>query len=186
VAGIDEAGRGPLAGPVVAAAVVLPERISFRGANDSKRLSPRVRERLFDVILTRADDVAWCAIGPELIDRLNILRATHLAMRLAFQRLRRRPDAALIDGNPLSSFPSPHEAIVGGDASELSIACASIVAKVVRDRMMGIYDALYEGYGFADHMGYATASHLAAIRQLGPSPIHRYSFTPVGQTTFPI
>jgi len=147
-------------------------------------MPPAERERLFPRILSRADDVAWCAIGPALIDRINILRASHLAMRIAVERLRRPPDMVLIDGNPLPAFVTPHEAIVAGDARELSIACASVVAKVIRDRMMGIYDAMYEGYGFAEHKGYATPFHLDALRSLGPSPIHRYSFAPVGQTTF--
>lgn len=148
--------------------------------DDSKVLSPDAREALFDRIRA-AGDVAWAAVGPPLLDRINILQATFLAMELAVERLREPPDFALIDGNRLPRFVCEHEAIPGGDASEVAIACASVVAKVVRDRMMAIYDAVYEGYGFARHKGYATRDHVAAILRLGPCPIHRLSFEPVRQ-----
>ena len=187
MAGVDEAGRGPLAGPVVAAAVVLAPGVRVPGAADSKLLDPGTRELVYERILTRADGVGWAAVGSELVDRINILRATHLAMRLAVERLGPLPDVALIDGNPLPAFICPCEAIVGGDARELTIACASIVAKVVRDRMMDLYDAIYEGYGFASHKGYATPEHLRALAVLGPCPIHRLSFAPVRQPSlFPV
>jgi ribonuclease HII len=183
VAGVDEVGRGPLAGPVVAAAVILPERVRLPGATDSKLLTPLARERLHALILARAADVAWAAVGPTVIDRINVLQASYLAMRLALERLRTPPDVVLVDGNPVPGL-DPSESIVGGDRKELCIACASIVAKVVRDRMMDIYDAVYEGYGFATNRGYATADHLRAVRVSGPCPIHRWSYQPVAQTSF--
>jgi ribonuclease HII len=166
---------------VVAAAVVLGPGVRMPGAADSKLLDREAREALHARILARADAVAWAAVSSDLIDRLNILRATHLAMRLAVERLGTLPDVALIDGNPLPEFICPCEAIVGGDARELAMACASIVAKVERDRMMELYDAVYEGYGFASHKGYATPEHLRALDALGPCPIHRLSFAPVRQ-----
>ncbi len=181
VAGIDEAGRGPLAGPVVAAAVVLPEDVTLRGVRDSKLLPDDRLETLFARVVDRAEAVSWCAAGPSLIDRVNILRASHVAMRVAVDDLPVRPDVALIDGHLTPDVGCQAECVVKGDMTELVIACASIVAKVVRDRMMALYDAVYAGYGFARHHGYPTPEHLAAIDRLGACPIHRYSFAPVAQ-----
>lgn len=183
MAGVDEVGRGPLAGPVVAAAVVLPERVRLPGATDSKLLTHRARERHYVEILRQALDVGWCAVGSPIIDRINVLQASYLAMQVAVERLEVRPDVVLVDGNPAPGL-GRSESIVGGDRKELAIACASIVAKVVRDRMMDVYDAIYEGYGFSHNRGYATADHLRAVRRRGPCPIHRMSYQPVAQTSF--
>jgi ribonuclease HII len=163
IVGIDEAGRGPLAGPVVAAAVILPKGCRVRGARDSKQLDSRTRERLFGTIHERASAVGWAAVGPRVVDQLNILRASELAMRLAAERLPTPPDIALIDGNPVADFPHVQEAIVRGDSRELVISCASIVAKVMRDRIMALYDSVYPDYGFARHKGYPTPEHMVAI-----------------------
>ncbi len=184
VAGVDEAGRGPWAGPVVAAAVVLPPHRSdlmdlLMGVDDSKRLSPRAREDLF----TRVREVAL-AIGvgqaeSEEIDTLGIARATRLAMQRAIYALPRQPDYILVDYEHIPDIAVPQEAFVRGDARVLSIAAASIIAKVTRDRIMVEMDARYPGYGFAQHKGYGTAAHRDALRRLGPSPIHRKSWKPV-------
>lgn len=182
IAGIDEAGRGPLAGSVFASAVVLPHGFIPQGINDSKKLTPRVRERLYQQ-LTSEPEVAWSVAkqnAPE-IDRLNILRATHAAMRTAWELLDPRPDHVLIDGLPVPGFPCPQTALVGGDAISLSIAAASIIAKVERDREMEEMDRLYPEYGFAKHKGYPTPEHFAKLRLHGPCPIHRRSFAPVAQ-----
>ncbi len=186
IVGIDEAGRGPLAGPVVAAAVVLPKGVRVPGARDSKQLAVSERERLYALIRARASGIGWAAVGPRLVDRLNILRATELAMRHAVERLPFVPDHALVDGNPVDGLPCSHEAIARGDASELVIACASIVAKVLRDRFMALYDGLYPDYGFARHKGYPTAAHVAAIARHGPCPLHRLSFAPLRQVMLPL
>lgn len=184
VAGIDEAGRGPLAGPVVAAAVLFlsPQRIP--GLNDSKKLTPHQRERLYEV-LTHGAPVRWsvAVVGPEDIDRLNILRATHLAMAKAVANLG-GVDHALVDGLRATGLPVPQTPLVGGDGLSFSIAAASVIAKVTRDRLMEEADATYPEYGFRKHKGYATAAHLANLRTHGPSPIHRQSFAPVAQTSF--
>ena len=182
IAGIDEAGRGPLAGSVFASAVVLPAGFIPQGINDSKRLSPRVRERLHQQ-LTSEPDVLWAVAKKTAseIDLLNILRATHAAMRAAWELLEPRPDHVLIDGLPVPQFPCPQTALVGGDAISLSIAAASIIAKVERDREMEEMDRLYPEYGFAKHKGYPTAEHFAKLRLHGPCPIHRRSFAPVAQ-----
>lgn len=178
VAGLDEAGRGPLAGPVVAAAVILnPDNIPD-GLNDSKLLSQTRREQILNAIYET------CHIGigiaqSEEIDRLNILWASMTAMQRAFVALPVIPDAALIDGNRCPDLPVPAHAVVKGDRKCLSIAAASIVAKVTRDRLMKDADARYPGYGLAGHKGYPTAAHRAALITLGPSPIHRYSYKPV-------
>ncbi len=187
IAGIDEAGRGPLAGPVVAAAVILPEDFTHRHLHDSKKLSPTRRESIYRD-LTGNEAVVWACATVESgeIDRLNILRATHEAMRRAVLALSRRPDHALIDGLPVRSFPLPHTAIVEGDGQSLSIAAASVIAKVTRDRIMEEMDRRYPDYGFARHKGYATSAHLATLARHGPCPIHRYTFRPVGQPLFPI
>ena len=182
IAGIDEAGRGPLAGSVYASAVVLPRGFNPQGINDSKKLTPRVRER-FHQQLTSEPDVLWAVAKKNAaeIDRLNILRATHAAMRVAWELLEPRPDHVLIDGLPVPQFPCPQTALVGGDAISLSIAAASIIAKVERDREMEEMDRLYPEYGFAKHKGYPTAEHFAKLRLHGPCPIHRRSFAPVAQ-----
>ena len=182
IAGIDEAGRGPLAGSVFASAVVLPAGFIPQGINDSKRLSPRVRERLHQQ-LTSEPDVQWAVAKKNAseIDLLNILRATHAAMRTAWELLEPRPDHVLIDGLPVPQFPCPQTAVVGGDAISLSIAAASIIANVERDREMEEMDRLYPEYGFAKHKGYPTAEHFAKLRLHGPCPIHRRSFAPVAQ-----
>ncbi len=177
VAGIDEAGRGPLAGPVVAAAVVFPEEVWIQGVDDSKALTPGRRERLYDAIAGCAEDVGVGIVSHVEIDALDILRATVRAMREAVGRLRTPPGHLLIDGPRFSHPEIPSTSIVGGDARCFTIAAASIVAKVTRDRMMVEYDRLYPGYGFARHKGYGTPAHLEAIRTLGPCPIHRASFT---------
>ena len=182
IAGIDEAGRGPLAGSVFASAVVLPAGFIPQGINDSKRLSPRVRERLHQQ-LTSEPDVLWAVAKKTAseIDLLNILRATHAAMRAAWELIEPRPDHVLIDGLPVPQFPCPQTALVGGDAISLSIAAASIIAKVERDLEMEEMDRLYPEYGFAKHKGYPTAEHFAKLRLHGPCPIHRRSFAPVAQ-----
>lgn len=180
VAGIDEAGRGPLAGPVVAAAVILPEDFDARGLDDSKKLTARRRETLCERILGGAEAV-WAEVSAEEIDRLNILRATHLAMARAVAALPRAPGHALVDGLPVNDLPVPHTAVVGGDGLSLSIAAASIVAKVARDRLMHDLDAIYPKYGFCRHKGYGVPEHLEALRKHGPCPAHRRSFAPVAQ-----
>jgi ribonuclease HII len=182
VAGIDEAGRGPLAGPVVAAAVILPHDFRHAHLDDSKKLSARKRTAIFDE-LTADPAVCWTcvAVNADEIDRLNILRATHSAMQQAVLALPVRPDHVLIDGRPVRGFPLPHTALVRGDGTSLSIAAASVIAKVTRDRLMDEFDVLYPGYGFARHKGYATGYHLAILARDGPCPIHRYSFQPVAQ-----
>jgi ribonuclease HII len=186
VAGIDEAGRGPLAGPVVAAAVVLPAGFTHALLNDSKVLLPAVRAAIY-AELTTNPAVAWAfaIVDSVEIDRLNILRATHEAMRRAFAALPCRPEHVLIDGRPVHPFPVEHTALVDGDAISLSIAAASVIAKVTRDRLMVELDAQYPVYGFAQHKGYATREHLAILARDGPCPIHRFSFSPMAQPVFP-
>lgn len=179
VAGVDEVGRGPLAGPVVAAAVILDPERPIDGLADSKKLSEKRREQLAGVIQERA--LCW-ALGRaevEEIDRLNILHASLLAMRRAVEALTIAAEHALIDGNRCPELPCSAEAVVGGDASEPSISAASILAKVARDREMVELDARYPGYGLARHKGYPTRVHLEALSVLGVSPIHRVSFAPV-------
>jgi ribonuclease HII len=181
VAGIDEAGRGPLAGPVVAAAVILDPQDPIDGLNDSKRLSPARREHLFGQIQSRARAVGVGIVAPAEIDRINILQATLKAMTEAVAALPRAspglaPDHLLIDALTLPEVSLPQDGIVGGDGRCVSIAAASIVAKVTRDRLMASLDARYPGYGFAVHKGYPTAAHREALRRLGPCPIHRRSF----------
>lgn len=180
IAGIDEAGRGPLAGPVVAAAVILPSPAKLPPVTDSKKLQPAAREQL--AIALRAMPGICIGIGvvpAAEIDRLNILKATHEAMRLAVLQLDPPPDLALIDGLPVPAFPIRSRAIVGGDARSASIAAASILAKVHRDRLMVNLDRQYPGFGFARHKGYGTPQHLEALQRLGPCPEHRRSFAPV-------
>jgi ribonuclease HII len=179
VAGVDEAGRGPLAGPVVAAAVILDPDRPIRGLADSKVLTPAKRDKLYDQIRAKA---LCCAVGEasvEEIDEINILQATMLAMRRAVEGLRLTPARVLVDGNRLPVLRVPSEAIVKGDALVKSISAASILAKVHRDRLCLQLDALHPGYGFAGHKGYATAEHLAALRAQGACIAHRRSFAPV-------
>lgn len=185
VAGIDEAGRGPLAGPVMAAAVVLPDGFEHTVLNDSKQLSEKRREAIYEELC--GDDsvhLAFAQIDPAEIDRINILQATYKAMRLAFEALPVSGHFALIDGKPVRGFPVEHEAIVKGDSISMSIAAASIVAKVERDRLMVSYASEYPEYGFERHKGYGTAQHLDALQKWGPCPIHRRSFAPVSQREF--
>lgn len=179
VAGVDEAGRGPLAGPVVAAAVVLDDLRPIRGLNDSKKLSAAQRERLFDAVMAQALCTSVAVASAEEIDQLNILQATLLAMRRAVQGLRLRPHLVLVDGNRLPVLDIRAEAIVKGDAKVAAISAASILAKVTRDRWCQELDARFPQYGFATHKGYGTAAHLEALRAHGPCPEHRRSFTPV-------
>ncbi|GMV07025.1 MAG: ribonuclease HII [Gemmatimonadota bacterium] len=177
VAGVDEAGRGPLAGPVVAAAVILPPGASVDGADDSKQLSAQVREELYARILGSARAVGVGAASVREIDRLNILRATTRAMRRALARLPQAPDQVVVDGLPVQHLGWVHEAVVDGDALIHSIGCASIVAKVVRDRLMHRLAVRYAGYGWETNMGYGTAQHREAIEVLGLTPHHRLTFT---------
>jgi ribonuclease HII len=180
VAGIDEAGRGPLAGPVAAAAVILGPCNVPLGLNDSKRLSPTVREELYDVIMLRALAVAVAFASAEEIDRINIRQAVFCAMRRALAALTLVPCHVLIDGSDVPpNLPVAAESIVKGDATVASIAAASIIAKVTRDRLMRRYGDLYPAYGFGAHFGYATKAHLAAIAAHGPCPLHRLSFGPL-------
>lgn len=187
IAGIDEAGRGPLAGPVAAAAVILPDRFHLHGLDDSKKLSATKREALFAAI-TRSPDIEWsvATASVEEIDAINILRATHLAMRRAAEGLASPPDHCLIDGLPVRDFPFPYRAVVKGDSLSLSIAAASILAKVTRDRIMREIDSAFPHYGFAQHQGYGTAQHMEALRVHGPCRHHRRSFQPVAQLTLPL
>ena len=178
-AGVDEAGRGPLAGPVVAAAVILDEHQPIVGLNDSKKLSPVARDRLFHEIMGKAlcCSTGWASV--EEIDSMNILQATLVAMQRAVDGLRLKPVHVWVDGNQLPQLSMTAEAVVGGDASIPSISAASILAKVTRDRYMIEMDSLYPQYGFAGHKGYGTAIHLKALRECGATPLHRRSFKPV-------
>ena len=185
IAGVDEVGRGPLAGPVLAGAVVLPPAPDLPGLDDSKRMTPARREALFERIRGQAVAVGVGVVDSAEIDRLNILQATLKAMREAIAALAVTPDRVLIDGTQRPGSGLPELAFVDGDARSLSIAAASVIAKVTRDRMMADYDRLYPGYGFAEHKGYGSARHLRALRDLGPCPIHRRSFAPVGEGTPP-
>ncbi len=187
IVGIDEAGRGPLAGPVVAGAAILPAKFRHKVLRDSKLLSAAQRERLYDE-LTKRDDVVWsvAVVTTEDVDRLNILQASYLAMRLAVDALQIKPDHALIDGRPVPHFPLGHTALVDGDKRSFSIAAASVLAKVTRDRLMVDFDRVFPLYGFAQHKGYSTALHLERLRLHGPCPIHRRSFFPVQQMELPL
>jgi len=179
LAGVDEAGRGPLAGPLVVAAVILPVDFCPAGLNDSKQVSRERRATL--AVEIRAAAVAWAVevVPVDLIDTLNILRATHFGMRAVLQSLLPSPDMALIDGLPLPDCPCPSRNLVKGDARSASIAAASILAKVTRDHLLCELDTTYPGYGFAQHFGYPTPAHLDALRRHGPCPAHRRSFAPV-------
>jgi len=181
VAGVDEVGMGPLAGPVVAVAVVLPEQVDLPGLNDSKRLSRAARERLAVSIREQAVACAAGKVQPAEIDEMNIFRAGLEAMRRAIVGLGLTLDHVLVDARTVPGISVPQTAIIGGDASDGSIAAASIVAKVHRDAIMKHLDGRHPGYGFGQHMGYGTAHHLAALGRLGPSPVHRRSFAPVAR-----
>lgn len=181
VAGVDEAGRGPLAGPVVAAAVVLDDRCPIAGLADSKKLSAQRRDRLFDAIRAQALCFSVAEASVEEIDRLNILQATLLAMQRAVAGLRLRPALVLVDGNRLPVLDIRAEAVVQGDAKVAAISAASILAKVTRDRGLDQLHQDYPGYGFQRHKGYGTVEHLAALNRLGPCPAHRRSFSPVAE-----
>lgn len=176
VCGIDEAGRGPLAGPVVAGAVILPRDSKILWLNDSKQLSAKKREELYEVILKEAIAVGVGYAAPARIDEINILQATYEAMREAVSKLAVRPQILLNDAVTIPGMELPQVPIIKGDGKSVSIAAASIIAKVTRDRLMVEYDKLMPEYGFAGHKGYGSQSHIAAIRQYGPSPIHRMSF----------
>jgi len=182
VAGLDEVGRGPMFGPVVAAAVILPKGCSLQGLTDSKKLSEKARERFNQDI--RANAIAWAVavVDVETIDRINIRQASLLAMRMAVEQLALSPDYLLIDGIDTIDWPCEQQSIVQGDSVSVSIAAASVLAKVHRDRLLVELDSQYPGYGLARHKGYCSAEHLAALRRLGPTPLHRKSFSPVAQT----
>lgn len=185
IAGVDEAGRGPWAGPVVAAAVVLPLGCRLLGINDSKKLSPQKRRQAFGLILSQAVAVGLGMVDPAGIDSVNILQATFRAMNFALCSLREKPGLIIVDGNriipsmPVRLSSIPQKTIVKGDGLSLSIAAASIVAKCFRDSLMEGYDLEYPGYGFARHKGYGTKEHQLALAKLGPCPIHRRSYAPV-------
>ncbi len=187
VAGVDEAGRGPLAGPVAAAAVILPRSFSCPLLNDSKKLSRKRREELYAEI-TGSSLVIWsvAVVEPGEIDEFNILRATHRAMALALSGLSEQPDIALVDGLPVKGLPVGHESLVKGDGLSLSIAAASVIAKVTRDRIMARIDEEFPEYGFIRNQGYGTREHLEALRKHGPCRHHRRSFQPVSQLSLPL
>lgn len=175
ICGVDEAGRGPLAGPVAAAAVLLPPALELPGLNDSKKLSPKKREELYELITAQAEwSVALASVAE--IEDLNILNASFLAMRRAVDGLPRRPELALIDGNMARGMTVAYRCVVGGDARVAAIAAASIIAKVTRDRLMTELAAQYPQYAFERHKGYGTALHYERLREYGPSPVHRLSF----------
>lgn len=182
ICGVDEVGRGPLAGPVVAAAVIMPPELSIEGLTDSKKLSGPRREQIFEVI---ADLGLICAVGildHEAIDQMNILRASLMAMRKAVMELKQAPDIILVDGNyPIPNVEQPQFAVVGGDRQCQSISAASIVAKITRDRIMDKYQAMYPSFSFSRHKGYPTPEHLEELREHGPTDIHRRSFKPVAE-----
>lgn len=187
IAGIDEAGRGPLAGPVSAAAVVLPRDFKHDLLDDSKKLAEKRRELLYEELTTR-DDVMWAhsLAGVDEIASVNILRATHAAMARAAESLVERPDFCLIDGLVVPAFPIPSAGVVKGDGKSLSIAAASVIAKVARDRLMVRYAETYAEYEFEKHKGYGTRQHMEALRKHGPCPIHRRTFAPVAQLLMPL
>lgn len=176
VCGIDEVGRGPLAGPVVASAVILPEDCRILYINDSKKLSAKKREELYDIIMEQAVAVGIGMVSPQRIDEINILQATYEAMREAIQKLSVKPDILLNDAVTIPGVDIKQVPIIKGDAKSISIGAASIIAKVTRDRLMEEYNAILPEYGFASNKGYGSAAHIAALKEHGPSPIHRRSF----------
>jgi ribonuclease HII len=187
IAGVDEAGRGALAGPVVAAAAILPERFRHRKLNDSKQLAPEVREEIYQELIANAE-IFWAVgvVDHIEIDQINILRATHKAMRAAIEALASSPEHVLIDGLPVFPFPFPQTAIIDGDCISLTIAAASVIAKVTRDTMMRDFCARFPEYCFGQHKGYSTELHLTKLHEFGPCPIHRRSFEPVAQPLLPL
>ena len=177
ICGIDEAGRGPLAGPVVVGAVILPQDSFIEGVNDSKKISEKKRERIYDQIIEEA--VAWSVgiVDEKTIDEINILNATKLGVKLALEGLKQKPDVIMVDAlNNMDTLGIPYISVVKGDAKNYSIAAASIIAKVTRDKMMQEWDSVYPAYGFAKHKGYGTAEHIRIIKENGPCSIHRRSF----------
>ncbi|MBR3882581.1 MAG: ribonuclease HII [Clostridia bacterium] len=177
ICGIDEAGRGPLAGPVVVGAVILPQDSFIEGVNDSKKISEKKRERIYDQIIEEA--IAWSVgiVDEKTIDEINILNATKLGVKLALEGLKQKPDVIMVDAlNNMDTLGIPYISVVKGDAKNYSIAAASIIAKVTRDRMMQEWDEVYPAYGFAKHKGYGTAEHIRVIKENGPCSIHRRSF----------
>jgi ribonuclease HII len=179
IAGVDEAGRGPLAGPVIAAAAILPTRCRLPGLDDSKLLTPAERDRLYELVRKRAVTIGVGIADARMIDRMNVLEATRWAMQEAVEQLDPQPDLLLVDGRESLNMVIAQRTVVGGDHLCASIAAASIVAKVMRDRMMAEIDAMYPGYGFGAHKGYGTRDHQAKLLELGPCPEHRMSFGPV-------
>lgn len=179
IVGVDEVGRGPLAGPVVACALILPPECRIRGLNDSKRLSPKKREKLYPVIKEKALAIGLGRVGEKKIDEINILKATHLAMKRAISHLGVEPDLLLVDGFEIPGVKIPQKAIVRGDEMSASIAAASIIAKVTRDRLMVKYHKRHPEYGFHRHKGYGTEGHIRALKKNGPSRIHRRTFSGV-------
>ena len=178
ICGIDEAGRGPLAGPVVVASVIMPENSMIEGVNDSKKVSEKKREKLYDLILSEAISYGVGIIGQDEIDEINILNATKKGLTISLQELTQKPDLIIVDAlNNIDTLGTKYESIIKGDAKCYSIAAASIIAKVTRDRIMREWDSVYPQYGFAKHKGYGTAQHIAAIKEYGLCPIHRRSFT---------
>jgi ribonuclease HII len=185
LAGVDEVGRGPLAGDVVAAAVILPEKHSIQGLADSKALTAHQREALYKEIIEQAIDYSVARASVAEIDQYNILQSTMMAMRRAVMGLKIKPDFVAVDGNRLPKWEYPAEAVVKGDGRVEVISAASIIAKVVRDAEMVKFEAKYPGYGFAKNKGYGTAQHLEALQRLGATPIHRRSFSPVSENLLP-
>ena len=185
IAGCDEVGRGPMFGPVVAAAVILAPRCRILGLTDSKKLSEKRRNELD--IEVRANAVAWAiaAVDAETIDRINIRQASLLAMRRAVEQLALTPDYLLIDGVDTIDWPCPQQSVIQGDGTSFSIAAASVLAKVHRDRMLVEFDSQFPGYGLASHKGYCSQEHMAALARLGPTPLHRKSYSPVAQSLLP-
>lgn len=176
ICGVDEAGRGPLAGPVCAAAVILPRGLVIPGLNDSKKLTDKKRRELYDIIINEAEAYGVAFASEQEIDEINILQATFLAMERAVSQLSVKPDLALVDGNRAPNFPLPVKTVVKGDSRSANIAAASILAKVTRDRLMEELDVTYPAYGFAVHKGYGTKRHYEALREFGASPVHRVTF----------
>ena len=178
ICGIDEAGRGPLAGPVVVASVIMPENSMIEGVNDSKKVSEKKREKLYDLILSEAISYGVGIIGQDEIDEINILNATKKGLTISLQELTQKPDLIIVDAlNNIDTLGTQYESIIKGDAKCYSIGAASIIAKVTRDRIMREWDTIYPQYGFAQHKGYGTKMHMQAIREYGLTPIHRRSFT---------
>ncbi len=179
IAGVDEVGRGPLAGPVVACALILPLKCRIRGLNSSKRLTPKKREELYPIIREKARAIGLGRVGERKIDGINILKATHLAMKRAISHLGTRPDLLLVDGFEIPGVEIPQKAIVRGDEKSAPIAAASIIAKVTRDRLLVRYHKIHPEYGFHKHKGYGTKRHLKALKEHGPTRIHRRTFSGV-------